>query len=243
MSILASRHSDKEVRSRTSGFQSETSDHEDKAIHPRRTGDWRIPSPYEASTRMFHHVRPCARVACACVYVCSWHCLNLEAWRSRLCFGVKRPRSKRKKDWPPGCSRVLLCELDANLSNGRRSPRSRNRFNDRPWTSHPGRQGDILWWCRCWVSVNQTLQRVQQGRINGTSDYRNRTNQPIVYPDESIRFFVGLKPSLMESKLLFRSKIRTYLRSFSSTNIACNAPCEPDRSLFKVCNSSHRGRH
>lgn len=145
MSILASRHSDKEVRSRTSGFQSETSDHEDKAIHPRRTGDWRIPSPYEASTRMFHHVHPCARVACACVYVCGWHCLNLEAWRSRLCFGVKRPRSKRKKDWPPGCSRVLLCELDANLSNGRRSPRSRNRFDDRPWTSHP--QGDKEIFC------------------------------------------------------------------------------------------------
>lgn len=127
MRIPASR--DKEARSRTSGFQSETSDHEDKAIHPRRTGDRRIPSPYEASTRMFQHVHH-GQECGTCVW--SWHCLNLEACGRVYASGSRDLARKERETGRRDARGPLLCGLDANLPTGQRSPRSRNRFNDRP---------------------------------------------------------------------------------------------------------------
>lgn len=58
--------------------------------------------------------------------------------RSRLRFGVTRPRSKRKRNRLARMLEALLRGLDANLPDGQRSPRSRNRFNDRPWSAPVG---------------------------------------------------------------------------------------------------------
>lgn len=93
--------SDEEARSRTSGFQSETSDHEDKAIHPRRN---RGTGAFHRLTRRPHACSITCTSAqwCVCVRAhacaCGWlHCCEPGSLRSRLRFGVTRPRSKRKR--------------------------------------------------------------------------------------------------------------------------------------------------
>ena len=63
------------VRGRASWLSVRDVSFEDKAIRPRRTGDWRIPSPYQASTRMFQHVRSSTRVGCVRVCVCVCVCV------------------------------------------------------------------------------------------------------------------------------------------------------------------------
>lgn len=44
-------------------------------------------------------------------------------------------------------------------TNGQRSPRSRNQFNDRPWgeTGVGGREGDLFGWYGCWSYVGTEI--------------------------------------------------------------------------------------
>lgn len=125
--------SDEEARSRTSGFQSETSDHEDKAIHPRRnrgTGAFhrltrRRPHAcsihtHVPSTRARAHrcgVAVCVRTR---VLAAGFTVSEPGSLRSRLRFGVTRPRSKRKGRLGRRDARglALLCGLDVDLPNG-----------------------------------------------------------------------------------------------------------------------------
>ena len=62
--------------------------------------------------------------------------------RSRLRFGVTRPRSKRKRNRLPGCPRFLYVATATPLA-GQRSPSPRNRFNDRP-PGAPGVPGFLI---------------------------------------------------------------------------------------------------
>lgn len=133
--------SDEEARSRTSGFQSETSDHEDKAIHPRRN---RGTGAFHRLTRRRPHacsIHTCtsAQVWCGCVRThacaCGWlHCLNLEACGRVYASGSRDLARKEREGWAAGTLEGSLFYVGWTWTcpTGQRSPRSRNQFNDRP---------------------------------------------------------------------------------------------------------------
>lgn len=126
--------SERDVRSRRQSHPSE-----------KKPGDRRIPSPYEASsTRMFHphvHQRTTGVVwLCACARVCSRLAslfLNLEACGRVYASGSRDLARKEREGWAAGTLEGLLFFYVGwtwTCPTGQRSPRSRNQFNDRPWS-------------------------------------------------------------------------------------------------------------
>lgn len=152
--------SDEEARSRTSGFQSETSDHEDKAIHSRRN---RGTGAFHRLTRRPHACSITCTSAqwCVCVRAhacaCGWlHCL--WTWKPAVASTLRGHATSLEKKEKAGLL-FFYVGWTWTCPTGQRSPRSRNQFNDRPWSEAGLRErgeGRIFFgWYGCWSYVGQ----------------------------------------------------------------------------------------
>lgn len=158
--------SDEEARSRTSGFQSETSDHEDKAIHPRRN---RGTGAFHRLTRRRPHacsILTCTsapQVLCGCVraHACArgWlHCF--WTWKPAVAStlrGHATSLEKKEKTGPPGRSRACSSSMWAGRGPAQRAndlhaleisltigPEAKQGWEE-------GRGGDLFWMIRVLV--------------------------------------------------------------------------------------------
>lgn len=169
--------SDEEARSRTSGFQSETSDHEDKAIHPRRN---RGTGAFHRLTRRRPHacsIHTCtsAQVWCDCVRThacaCGWlHCF--WTWKPAVAStlrGHATSLEKKEKAGPPGRSKAR-----SSMWAGRGPAQRANDLHALeisltigPEAKQGSEEGGIFFgWYGCWSYVGQRSWMMERWRMD-----------------------------------------------------------------------------